>query len=64
MERKNTGDGDFVGSRGIWGKMILPRFLPGFLEPGTELLEPFGQKEFRSPGDFFSWKSDLENLLE
>jgi hypothetical protein len=28
---------------------VSARF-PGFLEPGTELLEPFGQKECRSPG--------------
>ena len=33
-----------------------------FLEPGTNFLVPFGQKECRSAGDvsrlFFSWKLD------
>jgi hypothetical protein len=44
--------------------MILPRILPGFLEPGTKLLEPFGKKERRSTGDDSRPFFFLENLLE
>jgi hypothetical protein len=35
---------------GIWDKSFSAEVSGGFLEPGTELLEPFGQKECRSPG--------------